>query len=98
MHAAKLTRKAALYTSDRTKLKRLLTPATSVKTNFVEEKMASFLPEATKLVAEVAAEPVINIEPVKVDEEAAEVLEPISKVETPAAEIIETITPSPAET
>lgn len=51
MHAAKLTRKAALYTSDRTKLKRLLSPESSpltTATPTVEEKITSLLLEEKK--------------------------------------------------
>lgn len=89
MHAAKLTRKAALYTSDRTKLKRLLNPVSPVKTNFVEEKTTPLLPEENKVVAE-APLPSIQIDVI---------VEPTEKeAVAPAIEIPEYIPTSSLET
>jgi len=88
MHAAKLTRKAALYTSDRTKLKRLLAPKSVVKNNFTEEKVTSLLPEETQT-------PVESPTTSSIKTEVADIIESNTITEAPAVEIPEQITSTP---
>jgi tetratricopeptide (TPR) repeat protein len=87
MHAAKHTRKAALYTSDRAKLKRLIEPQEQVSTSALEahatsklllqEKIAALAVEHTKAVKE--PESIIPAEPEHKTEITA--LSPVTETE-----------------
>ncbi len=91
MHAAKLTRKAALYTSDRTKLKRLLSPEPSPVTTVtpvVEEKITSLLLEEKKQIP--VEEKVVDFAETITETAATETQVPpaaITETKTPAVEI-----------
>lgn len=91
MHAAKLTRKAALYTSDRTKLKRLLSPESSPLTTgapVVEEKITSLLLEEQKQIP--VEEKIVDVAETTTETTAPETqVTPAASLEikTPAVEI-----------
>lgn len=79
MHAAKLTRKAALYTSDRAKLKKLVEPQEYVSTSTLEAQATSKLLLQEKIVA-LATEQADAIK----EPEAIIPVQPETKIETPA--------------
>jgi hypothetical protein len=95
MHAAKLTRKAALYTSDRAKLKKLVEPQEYISTSTLEAQATSKL-----LLQEKIAVLATEIDSIKEPETALPVqseikvetsaIPPVAKTEEPVNAIVET--------
>jgi len=90
MHAAKLTRKAALYTSDRAKLKKLVEPQEYVSTSTLEAQATS------KLILQEKIDSLVNTEQVEqiIEPKVITSVQPETKIEIPAVSNTEAIIPN----